>query len=208
MQLDTGPQFGENSRSSYWYLQSTNLYIHVAEFRLWTTWFTSTVTSPTKEVKKLDLSVASEKSVDTLLQDAKSLFRRTAVPSRLVGRAQERETIIDFWQQHVIDNKSGCLYISGSPGTGKSAMLREIIAEMEPRAKDITTHSIKVCSINCMSVKEPKAIYAKLVAELKGPRMVTETDVVQQAEKLLNGKSKSIKYASLIHVENLPYFSM
>ncbi|CAO3689948.1 unnamed protein product [Umbelopsis vinacea] len=163
----------------------------------------ATVTSPTKAVKKLDLSVASEKSVDTLLQDAKALFRRTAVPSRLVGRAQERETILDFWQQHVIDNKSGCLYISGSPGTGKSAMLREIIAEMEPRAKDITTHSIKVCSINCMSVKEPKAIYAKLVAELKGPRMATETDVVQQAEKLLNGKSKSINVVVLDEIDHL-----
>jgi cell division control protein 6 len=151
------------------------------------------VTSPTKATKSLDLVESNAKPVDNLLQDAKALFRRTAVPARLVGRAQERETIIKFWKAHVLDNKSGCLYISGSPGTGKSAMLREIIAEMEPLAKDATSHSIKVCSINCMSVKEPKAIYSKLVSELKGPRSAMEADVVQQAEKLLNGKSKAIK---------------
>ncbi|GAB5591470.1 AAA ATPase [Umbelopsis nana] len=161
------------------------------------------VTSPTKATKSLDLVESNAKPVDNLLQDAKALFRRTAVPARLVGRAQERETIIKFWKAHVLDNKSGCLYISGSPGTGKSAMLREIIAEMEPLAKDATSHSIKVCSINCMSVKEPKAIYSKLVSELKGPRSAMEADVVQQAEKLLNGKSKAINVVVLDEIDHL-----
>lgn len=163
------------------------------------------MTSPNSAVKTLDFtkkdkksSNAEDKSTDNLLQEAKALFRRTAVPTRLVGRSQERDTIAKFWEEHAIGNKSGCLYISGSPGTGKSAMLREIIADMEPKAKDVSTHTIKVCSINCMSVKEPKAIYAKLVAELKGPRTVAETDVVKQAEKILNGKTKAMKQVSSV----------
>ncbi|KAJ2963495.1 hypothetical protein NQZ79_g1546 [Umbelopsis isabellina] len=158
------------------------------------------VTSPNSAVKTLDFtrkdkkaSDVEDKSADNLLQEAKALFRRTAVPTRLVGRTQERDTIAKFWEDHAIGNKSGCLYISGSPGTGKSAMLREIIADMQPKAKDVSTHTIKVCSINCMSVKEPRAIYAKLVAELKGPRTIVETDVIKQAEKLLNGKTKAMK---------------
>lgn len=168
------------------------------------------VTSPNSAVKTLDFtkkdkksSNAEDKSTDNLLQEAKALFRRTAVPTRLVGRSQERDTIAKFWEEHAIGNKSGCLYISGSPGTGKSAMLREIIADMEPKAKDVSTHTIKVCSINCMSVKEPKAIYAKLVAELKGPRTVAETDVVKQAEKILNGKTKAMNVVVLDEIDHL-----
>lgn len=160
-----------------------------------------TVTSPgsakrsasTKLTDKPTSTKQTDTSVDNLLQDAKALFRRTAVPTRLVGRSQEKEIIIEFLEKHVLKNTSGCLYISGSPGTGKSAMLREIMADMEPKYEDITTHTVKVCSINCMSIKEPKAIYSKLVSELKGPRTPVETDVIKQAEKLLNGKTKAMQ---------------
>ncbi|KAI9286776.1 P-loop containing nucleoside triphosphate hydrolase protein [Umbelopsis sp. AD052] len=169
------------------------------------------VTSPGSAKKSIstkltDKSVPakqSDVSVDNLLQDAKALFRRTAVPTRLVGRSQEKEIIIEFLENHVLKNTSGCLYISGSPGTGKSAMLREIMADMEPKYEDITTHTVKVCSINCMSIKEPKAIYSKLVSELKGPRTPVETDVIKQAEKLLNGKTKAMHVVVLDEIDHL-----
>ncbi|KAH8556152.1 P-loop containing nucleoside triphosphate hydrolase protein, partial [Umbelopsis sp. PMI_123] len=109
----------------------------------------------------------------------------------------------EFLEKHVLKNKSGCLYISGSPGTGKSAMLREIMSDMEPKYKDLTTHTVKVCSINCMSIKEPKAIYSKLVSELKGPRTAVETDVIKQAEKILNGKTKAMHAVILDEIDHL-----
>ncbi|CAH1755916.1 3516_t:CDS:2 [Entrophospora sp. SA101] len=60
------------------------------------------------------------------LQEAKSLFRLTASPKRLIGREEERREITEFLTSHIIDGKPGSLYITGIPGTGKTALLEEI----------------------------------------------------------------------------------
>lgn len=72
-----------------------------------------------------------------IYQDAKALFRRCTTPSRLVGREIERKTIYDFWEDHAIKGKAGALYISGIPGTGKTAMLDEVIATMQDRIDEV-----------------------------------------------------------------------
>lgn len=72
-----------------------------------------------------------------IYQDAKALFRRCATPSRLVGREMERKTIQTFWEEHAIIGKPGALYISGIPGTGKTAMLEEIITVMKERVDEV-----------------------------------------------------------------------
>lgn len=119
-------------------------------------------------------------------QEAKALFRRSTLPERLVGRESERKRLLQFWDAHVSDNKPGCLYISGSPGTGKTALLTDIM-----RAKKYDHQKVKFVTINCMSVSEPKAIYTKLFTELK-PRGKL-TDPVKDTEALLT-TGTSLKY--------------
>ncbi|KAI7858125.1 P-loop containing nucleoside triphosphate hydrolase protein, partial [Circinella umbellata] len=123
-----------------------------------------------------------------IYQRAKTIFRRTAAPSRLIGRSQERERMVQFWTNHVLSNKPGCLYVSGSPGTGKTAMLTEIIRSFQSTMEELDTHQVKEVMINCMSIREPKGIYSKLVNELKTPKQTIQTDIVKQAEQILNGK--------------------
>lgn len=127
-----------------------------------------------------------------LYQKAKALFRRTALPSRLVGRGDERQILVDFWKSHVIANKPGCLYISGMPGTGKTAMLNETMRRMEDNIMALRSHQVKTIVINCMSVREPKQIYQKLVEELS-PDASIQADIVKQAEKLINDKKNVLK---------------
>ncbi|KAI8597654.1 P-loop containing nucleoside triphosphate hydrolase protein [Dissophora ornata] len=98
-------------------------------------------------------------------QDAKSLFRRTTEPYRLVGRTAERETIRSFCEAHILTPKAGSLYISGQPGTGKTALLKEIMRDMEPEMK-AAKHIIKTVAINCMTIKDPRLVYQKLLEEL------------------------------------------
>lgn len=127
-------------------------------------------------------------NTNNIYQNAKSVFRRTAVPSRLVGRGEERERMSEFYRDHVLSNRSGSLYISGMPGTGKTAMLTEVMRTMQDDI-DQLDYEVKTTVVNCMSIKEPKQIYIKLVEAWKSTDTATKSDVVQQAHELLMEES-------------------
>ena len=56
----------------------------------------------------------------------------------MVAREKEKKEIKTFWEEHVLYQAGGCLYISGSPGTGKTATITEVIAEMKTWEKKLS----------------------------------------------------------------------
>ncbi|KAJ3055541.1 AAA ATPase [Rhizophlyctis rosea] len=58
---------------------------------------------------------------------------------------------------------SGSLYISGCPGTGKTALLDEILRDMTAQLED----RVDVLKINCMTLTEPKMIYPTILKDLQ-----------------------------------------
>ncbi|KAJ3289005.1 AAA ATPase [Borealophlyctis nickersoniae] len=114
-------------------------------------------------------------------QEAKSLFRRCNTPSRLVGRSMERQVITKFWEDHVLEGVAGALYISGCPGTGKTALLEEILRDVAERTVK-ATHEVNVVKINCMTVSEPKMLYPKLLQELQ-----YQAETAKESVKILEG---------------------
>ncbi|KAL1638519.1 AAA ATPase [Diplodia intermedia] len=98
-------------------------------------------------------------SVTTIYNDARQLFIRGSQPGRLVGREEERNELQQFVSSRVGSKKAGCLYISGPPGTGKSALVGEVCQEL-----DVAT--VKRAYINCMSVKSANELYIKLLEEI------------------------------------------
>ncbi|KAI9209028.1 P-loop containing nucleoside triphosphate hydrolase protein [Polychytrium aggregatum] len=96
----------------------------------------------------------------------KSIFRRCATPSRLIGREHERSALSQFWSDHVLAGVAGSLYISGYPGTGKTALVEEIMREMHPQYAKLP-HKVEVIKLNCMTIKDPKQIYSKLVFQME-----------------------------------------
>lgn len=55
----------------------------------------------------------------------------TAKPERLIGRDKEMAEVRAFLKSHMSKKTAGSLYISGAPGTGKTAVLTTIIDEMK-----------------------------------------------------------------------------
>lgn len=66
----------------------------------------------------------------TCYQQAK-LVLNTAVPDRLPAREKEMNVIRNFLREHICGKNAGSLYLSGAPGTGKTACLSRILQDLK-----------------------------------------------------------------------------
>lgn len=98
------------------------------------------------------------------LLEARKLFHRSA-PARIIGRSQERSTITSFWNETVKQQDSTdpkrILYICGTPGTGKTALLHEMLP-------GLVTKGLRVVERNCMMFESPSDVLYELACELIG----------------------------------------
>ncbi|KAG7112296.1 Cell division control protein 18 like [Verticillium longisporum] len=93
----------------------------------------------------------------TVYHHARQLFARGADPGQLVGREEEKARLSKFVDQCSSSAPSGCLYISGPPGTGKSAMVKEVTSKLTE------TLGVRQAYINCMSIQSSKDLYNTLL---------------------------------------------
>ncbi|CAK4034487.1 Cell division control 6 [Lecanosticta acicola] len=99
-------------------------------------------------------------AANTIYNQARQLFSRCSNPGKLIGRDNERAELSSFLQNAIQSKSAGCLYVSGPPGTGKSALLDEVIREHTEDA------SVPVSVVNCMSVRNTKDLSQKLSEDL------------------------------------------
>ena len=58
---------------------------------------------------------------------ARQLFSNSGNTCGLIGRDDEKREVSDFISRRLESADGGCLYVSGPPGTGKSALLGEVL---------------------------------------------------------------------------------
>ncbi|KAL5382585.1 hypothetical protein DPSP01_006422 [Paraphaeosphaeria sporulosa] len=114
----------------------------------------------------------------TVYNDARQLFVRGSAPAALFGRESERDELQSFISLRIGSHTSGCMYISGPPGTGKSAFVNEACREI------ITSKPIKSGYVNCMSVKTPVDLYRTLLEEFVDITQIAEGEEVATLEKI------------------------
>ncbi|CAL1678485.1 unnamed protein product [Lasius platythorax] len=103
----------------------------------------------------------------------------------LPGREEELAKLQEFFQRHLEGRTSGSLYVSGPPGTGKTATLFKIMRQSDLRSK------VKIVYINCTSMKSAAAIYAKIIQATIG---ATKSGKNGKAviERYLTSKSRTL----------------
>ncbi|KAG5438616.1 hypothetical protein PCANB_002722 [Pneumocystis canis] len=84
-------------------------------------------------------------STPTIYSKGKALFSRGAVPIRLTGRSEERAFIVEFIEHCISQEKGGSLYVCGPPGTGKTAIIVDVMKQQ------FIDRNITSTSINCMA---------------------------------------------------------
>ncbi|KAI9681641.1 MAG: AAA ATPase [Trizodia sp. TS-e1964] len=137
-------------------------------------------------------------SLQTIYSSARLHFTRNANPGRLVGRDQERKELHDFIDTRVESSSGGSIYISGPPGTGKSALVGEVVASKEENT------SIRTAYVNCMTVKSSKDVFVKLFEALCSEDELiggTETAVLQA--RFLPKKRKASGYSYVVTLDEM-----
>ncbi|XP_059394158.1 cell division control protein 6 homolog [Carassius carassius] len=107
----------------------------------------------------------------------------TAVPERLLSREAERAAIVSFLENQVVADKPSSLYISGAPGTGKSACLNCVLQEQKALLKGVQT-----VLVNCMNLRSSHAIFPLLGERLGVPKGNSEA----RLEKLLTSSGPTV----------------
>ncbi|XP_005394411.2 PREDICTED: cell division control protein 6 homolog isoform X2 [Chinchilla lanigera] len=110
---------------------------------------------PEKEPARLRLF----KQEGTCYQQAK-LVLNTAVPDRLPAREAEMDVIRGFLREHICGKKGGSLYLSGAPGTGKTACLSRVLQDLQ-EVKGFNT-----IMLNCMSLRSAQAVFPVIAQEI------------------------------------------
>ena len=110
----------------------------------------------------------------------------SSVPVTLPGREAQLVKLQEFMEKHLKNETSGSLYVSGPPGTGKTACLSRLMSKREFKSQ------LKVVYVNCTTMKSAATIYGKIIQELElsGPK--TEKNGKMIIEKYLKSKHKTL----------------
>ncbi|KAL8175919.1 UNVERIFIED_CONTAM: AAA ATPase [Gekko kuhli] len=121
----------------------------------------------------------------TCYQQAKSLLH-TAVPDQLHAREKETRFLHQFLKEHVCGEKPGSLYISGAPGTGKTACLGRALQDLKTELA-----GSKVVVLNCMALQSSQAVFPAIAEHLgqAGADKAARSDIIRKLEKRLMAKS-------------------
>ncbi|NWU93023.1 ORC1 protein, partial [Upupa epops] len=132
-----------------------------------------------------------------LLEEARLRLHVSAVPETLPCREEEFQDIYNFVESKLIDGTGGCMYISGVPGTGKTATVHEVIRCLQQAAENDELPSFQCLEINGMKLTDPHQAYVQILELLTGQR-VTATHAGVLLAKLFSTPGPKRKTTVLI----------
>lgn len=104
-------------------------------------------------------------------QTARSKLHVSSVPTSLPCREDEFGSVYSHLEAAITDGSGACIYISGTPGTGKTATVREVVAQLNSSVMADELDDFIFVEINGMKVTDPHQSYSLLWEALKGDRV-------------------------------------
>jgi origin recognition complex subunit 1 len=115
-------------------------------------------------------------------QLARSTLHVSAVPNALPCREDEFGEVYAHLETAISAGTGSCIYISGTPGTGKTATVREVVAALNVAVSADELDDFVFVEINGMKVTDPHQSYSLLWEALKGQR-VSATHALELLER-------------------------
>eukprot|EP00118_Oscarella_pearsei_P005485 m.25260 g.25260 ORF g.25260 m.25260 type:complete len:433 (+) comp28769_c0_seq2:114-1412(+) len=153
----------------------------------------------TMPCRKSDFGVSRKRNC----KRSRSALEESKDPSPKVAKKEDKENQTNFGERilcrdaeinaverFVIENakksKSGSLYISGPPGTGKTACVNKVLAGFD---KGFVAKAF----VNCMRVKTPQAVFGLIATELEGRKIArSKNELLKRIEKRLVKSSQPV----------------
>eukprot|EP00062_Callorhinchus_milii_P014583 gi/632963907/ref/XP_007898140.1/ PREDICTED: origin recognition complex subunit 1 [Callorhinchus milii] len=110
----------------------------------------------------------------SVLEEARARLHVSAVPESLPCREQEFQDVYNFIESKVIDGTGGCMYISGVPGTGKTATVHEVMRCLSHAAEQEELPIFQFIEINGMKLTDPHQAYVQILKLLTGQKATAD----------------------------------
>ena len=124
------------------------------------------------------------------------LHTGTPAPSQLLCRGEQVAAMEQWLDQHLNTNMPGSMYVTGAPGTGKTATLTHLLETK-------VTKEYKSIFVNCMVLKSSIAIYREVAKQLNPKKVAkTEKDALKTIENCVQS-SKTMILLVLDEVDQL-----
>jgi cell division control protein 6 len=120
----------------------------------------------------------------SVYNEARKLFKATVQSNKIIGRENEKADINTFVETRFKAKSSGCIYVSGPPGTGKSALINEICDQLKE------SYPVQSSYCNCMSIKTAADVYAAILNEFGITDVMVGTELTH-LKKLFHSKTES-----------------
>ncbi|KAF5339244.1 hypothetical protein D9758_013297 [Tetrapyrgos nigripes] len=111
-------------------------------------------------------------------------------PDTLPCRDEEFDWLLRTVSELVEEGSGGCVYISGVPGTGKTATVHAVIRELTRMAKDNETNPFTYCEINGLRIPEPSAAYNLLWESISNHDVAKEGHLKISAKESLKALTR------------------
>ncbi|KAJ1730590.1 Origin recognition complex, subunit 1, partial [Coemansia biformis] len=118
----------------------------------------------------------------TIYEAARNRLHVSAVPDTLPCREDEFAEIYGHLFNAIEERNSMCMYISGVPGTGKTATVHEVIRALQENAEEGDLPDFQYIELNGMKMTEPSQAYTQLWQAVSGDK-VTPKHAAQLLEK-------------------------
>ncbi|KAL7278893.1 hypothetical protein ACG7TL_006724 [Trametes sanguinea] len=115
----------------------------------------------------LDESTAASLGSDPWLR-AMHVLHVAARPGALPCREAEYGRVLRAVEELLEEGSGGCIYISGVPGTGKTATVHAVVRELKRMAEQNEANPFAFVEINGLKIPEPAAAYGLLWEAVSG----------------------------------------
>ncbi|NWX29785.1 ORC1 protein, partial [Notiomystis cincta] len=153
--------------------------------------------TPRNATPEIPRRIQAAQEPASVLEEARLRLHVSAVPESLPCREEEFQDIYNFVESKLIDGTGGCMYISGVPGTGKTATVHEVIRCLQQAAENDEVPPFQFVEINGMKLTDPHQAYVQILEFLTGQK-VTATHAAVLLAKLFSTPGPKRKTTVLV----------
>ncbi|GBM03395.1 Origin recognition complex subunit 1, partial [Araneus ventricosus] len=102
------------------------------------------------------------KEPQNVLEESRLRLHAAAVPKSLPCREEEYSDVYSFVKDNLCLGTGGCMYISGVPGTGKTATVHEVMRNLEKEKNNGEIPCFTFVEVNGMWMTDPYKCYVHI----------------------------------------------